>query len=144
MIKGAKLPLVTALAAIVGAIAGNVIINSLRSNTATDHSKFLMQAASEFNVNLPINIDAETILFSTIGTGNKFTYNMKMPNYEKENLDIEAFVTALTPNITNSVCTVEDMKVFRDMKVIVAYRYFDSNQKQITEIQVNTTDCKTL
>lgn len=131
----------TICAAIGGAFIGKWAVSGLFTQSPEDKTKLLMQAASEINANLPMNVDAETILLSTVGVQNKFTYNYKLPNYEKENLDITAFVEAIEPNVTNSVCTIEDMKAFRDMEIIVSYSYFDANQKQITEINVDTKEC---
>ena len=132
----------TVVGMIGGAIIGNWAVSGLFTQSPEDKSKLLMQTASELNANLPMNIDADTVLFSTIGIQNKFTYNYRLPNHEKEALDIPAFVEAMEPSITNSVCTIEDMKVFRDMEVVVSYSYFDTNQKQITVIDVDTKECQ--
>lgn len=131
----------TVVAAIGGAIIGKWAVSDLFTQTTEDKTKLLMQAASELNANLPMNVDADTILFATAGVQNKFTYNYKLPNYEKENIDIPAFVENMRPSITNSVCTIEDMKAFRKMEIIVSYSYFDTNQKQVTEINVDTKEC---
>lgn len=131
----------TVVAAIGGAIIGQWAVSDLFTQSPEDKTKLLMQAASDLNANLPMNIDSDTILFSTIGAQNKFKYNYRLPHYEKDNLDINAFVDAMSPNIKNSVCTIEDMKPFRDMKIVVSYSYFDTNQKQITEIKVDTKEC---
>jgi hypothetical protein len=131
----------TFVAIIGGAILGKWAVSGLFTQTAEDKTKLLMQAASELNANLPMNVDADTILFATVGVQNKFTYNYKLPNYEKENIDIPAFVNNMTPSITNSVCTIEDMQTFRNMEIIVSYSYFDADQKQITEINVDTKKC---
>jgi len=124
-----------------GAIIGNWAVSGLFTQSPEDKTKLLMQAASEINANLPMNVDSDTILFTTIGVQNKFTYNYQLPNYEKDNLDINAFVDAMSPNIKNSVCTIEDMKAFRDLQIVVSYSYFDANKKQITEINVDTKEC---
>ena len=131
----------TFVAVIGGAIIGKWAVSDLFTQPPEDKSKLLMQTASELNANLPMNIDANTILFSTIGIQNKFTYNYRLPNHEKETVDITAFVEAMEPSITNSVCTIEDMKAFRDMEIVVSYRYFDTNQKEITVIDVDTKEC---
>lgn len=131
----------TVVAAIGGAIIGKWAVSDLFTQSPEDKTKLLMQAASEINANLPMNIDADTILFSTVGVQNKFTYNYKLPNYEKESIDIPVFVENMKPNITNSVCTIEDMQAFRKMEIVVSYSYFDANQKEITEINVDTKEC---
>ena len=131
----------TFVAVIGGAVIGKWAVSGLFTQSMEDKTKLLMQAASELNTNLPMNVDADTILFTTVGTQNKFTYNYKLPNYEKENIDIPTFVENMKPNITNSVCTIEDMQIFRNMEIIISYSYFDANQKQITEINVDTKKC---
>ena len=131
----------TFVAVIGGAIIGKWAVSDLFTQSPEDKTAILMQVASEINANLPMNIDSDTVLFATMGGQNKFIYNYRLPKYEKENLDISAFVDVMTPNIQNSVCTTEDMKAFRDMGIVVSYSYFDTNQKQITEINVDTTEC---
>jgi hypothetical protein len=131
----------TLVAVIGGAIFGQWAVSGLFTQTPEDRTKLLMHAASEINANLPMNIDSDTILFATIGAQNKFTYSYQLPNYEKDNLDINAFVDVMTPNIKNSVCTIEDMKAFRDLGIVVAYSYFDTNKKEITVINVDTKEC---
>ena len=131
----------TFVAVMSGAIIGKWAVSDLFAQSPSDKTAILMKAASEMNANLPMNIDSDTILFATVGVQNKFTYNYKLPNYEKENLDITAFIDAMTPNIKNSVCTIEGMKSFRDMGIVVSYSYFDANQKQITEINIDTKEC---
>jgi hypothetical protein len=131
----------TFVAAIVGAIIGKWAMSDLFTQTEEDKTKILMQAASELNANLPMTIDAETILFATSGVQNKFVYSYQLPNYEKDNLDIDAFVDSMSPNINNFVCTTEDMKAFRDLGVVISYSYYDTNKKQITAIDVDTKSC---
>ncbi|MBO9492013.1 hypothetical protein J7384_16755 [Endozoicomonas sp. G2_1] len=131
----------TVVTAIGGAIIGKWAVSDLFTQSTEDKTKLLMQAASELNANLPMNIDADNVLFSTVGMRNEFIYNYKLPNYEKENIDIPAFLGNMKPTITNSVCTIECMQTFRNMEIIVSYSYFDANQKQITEIKVDTKEC---
>lgn len=131
----------TLVAAIGGAIIGKWAVSDLFTQTEEDKTKILMQAASELNVNLPMTIDEETILFATSGFKNKFMYSYQLPNYEKDNLDVNAFVDSMLPNINNFVCSTEDMKAFRDMEIIISYSYYDTNKKQITVIDVDTKKC---
>ena len=131
----------TVVAAIGGAIIGKWAVSGLFTQAEEDKTKILMQTASELNANLPMTIDSETILFGTSGVKNKFVYSYQLPNYEKDNLDINAFVDSMSPNINNFVCTTEDMKAFRDMEIVVSYSYYDANKTQITTIDVDTKGC---
>jgi hypothetical protein len=124
-----------------GAIFGSWAVSGLFTQSPEDKTKLLMKAASEINANLPMNVDSDTILFSTSGVQNKFTYSYQLPSYEKDNLDINAFVETMSPTIKNSVCTMEGMKAFRDLQIVVSYSYFDANKKQITVINVDTKEC---
>lgn len=129
-------------AAVIGAaIIGKWAVSDLFIQSPEDKTSILMQAASQINANLPMNIDAETILFATAGVHNKFVYNYQLPNVQKEQLDINAFVDAMSPNINNFVCTTKDMKAFRDLKIVVSYSYYDVNNKQLTSIDVDTKEC---
>tara|TARA_B110000093_G_C12687095_1_gene292516 strand:- start:87 stop:521 length:435 start_codon:yes stop_codon:yes gene_type:complete len=131
----------TLVAAIGGAIIGKWAVSGSFTQTPEDKTKILMQAASEINANLPMTIDAETILFGTSGVQNKFIYSYELPNYNKDNLDINAFVDSMSPKINNFVCTTEGMKRFRDMEIVISYSYYDANKNQITAIDVDTKSC---
>lgn len=102
----------------------------------------LMQAASQINQNLPMMVDSETRLDSTVGINKTFRYNYTMINYPVEELDPKGFSEAMRPQIVNSVCTTKEMEVFMKNGVPVTYAYHGKNGKQLTTITVEPSQCK--
>jgi hypothetical protein len=105
--------------------------------------KVLMKTASEFNESCPIMIDSETRLDNTIALPSKvFQYNYTLINVEKETFDVIVLKDYLEPNITNSVRTNPDMKIFRDNKVTMNYYYKDKDGNYLFAISVTPEQYK--
>lgn len=102
----------------------------------------LIQAANQINQNLPMMVDSETRLDSTVGINNQFRYNYTMINYPAEELDSKAFKEAMQPQLINSVCTTKEMEVFMKNGVPVTYAYHGKNGKQVTTITIHPSQCK--
>lgn len=126
---------------VVGVVLGKWAMSEFFPSQEEKKDKALMAAANNINKNLPINVDSETILFSTTGGQNKFSYNYELLNTVKSGIDVEAFENAMRPYLTNAVCTTGDMAGFRDLGITVTYRYFDSDRIQFSQIDVDTTSC---
>jgi hypothetical protein len=101
----------------------------------------LKSAANELNQSLPMMVDSETRLDSTLAFKNSFLYKYTMINYTVEDINIEQFSSAMRPQIVNSVCTTEDMKVFVQNHTEVKYLYHDKDGKFISQILVKTEEC---
>ncbi len=101
----------------------------------------LMHAASELNKNLPMMVDSETRLDSTVGINKQFRYNYTMINFLESEIDVPAFKEAMSPYVRNGVCTTEEMKVFVTNDVPVTYAYFDKDGKQFAIITIQPTEC---
>ena len=141
MTKETKTNVMLFCCAIVGAIIGKWAVSGLFTQTEEDKTLILMEAASKINAGLPMNVDSETILISTSGSMNNFTYNYELVEHLKEDIDISLFNKAMIPNITNNVCTNSGMEAFRELGITITYRYFDSNNNEITHIDVDTNAC---
>jgi hypothetical protein len=101
----------------------------------------LMQAASQINENLPIMVDSETRLDSSVGVNKQFRYNYTLINYSAEELDIAAIESSMRPQLINTVCTTKEMRVFVENGVPVTYAYYGKDGKQVTTIAVQPSDC---
>jgi hypothetical protein len=143
MTENTKLNIVLGACAIIGAIGGKWAISKFFNSELSDKKQLLIAAASEINESLPMNIDSETVLFSTSGSTNRFTYNYELVSHQKSEMNIEQFTNAMNPMITNAVCTKSSMQGFRDLDIVVSYKYFDSSRQEITTIDVDTTQCAT-
>lgn len=105
------------------------------------YDKMLFEVSNRINVNLPMAIDSESELFSTNPGANKLTYNIRLVNILKENLNAEEFIKVKTPEIRNTFCLSANMATIRKMGSIAIYRYVDKNNKEITSIEVDTKTC---
>jgi hypothetical protein len=141
MTEKTKLNIMLISCAIIGAIGGKWAMSKFFNSTPTDKTQLLMAAASEINAGLPMNVDSETVLISTAGSSNSFTYNYELISHQKSEMDVEQFRGIMIPIITNSVCTNSGMQSFRDLEIVVSYRYFDGERLEITTIDIDTTQC---
>lgn len=98
---------------------------------------FLLQAAKEVNKSSPLMVDNETRLDSaSILPDNIFQYNYTLINALKEDVDTEQLKDFLEPQITRQIAKNEQLKMFRDREVTMAYRYNDRKGVFLFEIQV--------
>lgn len=102
----------------------------------------LIQVANDINLNLPMMVDSETRLDSTVGINKQFRYNYTMINYSAEELDPTAFTDAMQPRLINSVCTTKEMEIFMNNGIPVTYAYHGRNGKQVTTITIHPSQCK--
>jgi hypothetical protein len=101
----------------------------------------LQQAASQMNASLPMMVDKETRLDSTLALDGTFRYNYTLVNYPAESLDAGKFTDAMQPRIVNSICTMEDTQMFVNNGVRVIYAYFGRNGKSVTKVTVEPSMC---
>lgn len=104
----------------------------------------LEQAANRMNGSLPMMVDRETRLDSTLALDKAFRYNYTLVNYPIENLNAGKFTATMRPRIVNSICTMDDTQVFIDNGVRVIYAYFGRNGKSLTTVTVEPPMCDNL
>ncbi|MBA6265462.1 hypothetical protein [Colwellia sp. Bg11-12] len=131
---------------VLGAIGGVMIsywaMSGLLGATKSNTADILSDTAIQLNERLPMVIDEETTWIASSSHEDTFSYTYQLPNYKKENIDIEIFVDAMTPNIKTSVCNGESMKAFRYLKAVVIYDYLDNKQELVTQIKIDTKNCE--
>jgi len=130
------------LAAVIGSIIGKYIIDGI-SGKQNIFDKNLVQTANQLNKNLPVMLDSETRLDSTMALpGKKFSYYYTLVNYSVDELDIENFENIMKPTILNGLKTNSDLKGFRDNKVTMIYFYKDKNGNEIVKFEFTHDDYK--
>lgn len=98
---------------------------------------YLQQAATEVNKSCPMMVDQETRLDGAEALpGNVFQYNYTLINMMAEGVNVEGIKEILEPQITRQVVKNEQLKVFRDREVTMAYRYHDKTGAFLFDIQV--------
>lgn len=110
-------------------------------NETPSLSKILTDAASQININLPMMVDSETQLDSTVGINGQFIYKYTLINYSAEELDGNILYKSMEQVLINNVCTSEEMSVFIDLNIPVKYMYYGKNGKKVTSITVESKDC---
>jgi hypothetical protein len=137
-----KYIIIIALAAVIGSIAGSYIIDGINGKKS-NLDKNLVEAANKLNKVLPIMMDSETRLDSTMAfPGKEFVYFISLINYTIDEIDIELFEEDMKPNLINNAKTNSSMKTFRDNNVTLSYVYRDKNMNEITRIKIAPEDYK--
>jgi hypothetical protein len=79
---------------------------------------------------------------NTMGADGVFVYNYRLVNLSAAQVNVEAFLSALRPSVTNAACsTPETREKFLDKGVALRYTYSDSNRQYLTQIDVSVGDC---
>jgi hypothetical protein len=137
-----KYVVIVAIAATIGSIFGKYIIDGI-NGTHNIFDKNLMETANQINKNLPLMLDSDTRLDSTMALpGKKFTYFYTLVNYSVDEIDIENFENGMKSNLLNNIKTNSDLKEFRDNKVTMVYFYKDKNGNEIIKIELTYEDYK--
>lgn len=107
-----------------------------------DHmNEILVKASSLVNQNLPVMVDSETRLDSTLGANYKFTYMYTLVNYDANELDKDILISEYKQLVTNGACTTESLIPFFKSGVTVIYSYYGKDRKFIADIKVTPNDC---
>jgi hypothetical protein len=101
----------------------------------------LLETANQINSKLPLMIDSETQLNTTIGINKTFRYNYTLVNHPASDLSADILEHNLKQKITNSVCTSKEMEIFMKNGVTIEYAYFGNDGKQISVISISPSNC---
>ena len=115
---------------------------AVESTTAPNIDKVLTQVASKMNSNLPMMVDKETRLDTTVGgPGLKFTYFYTFPTYASTEVDPQAVHAAIAPVVKGNVCGSTDMRPMFQKGVTVHYIYRGKDGAEITRLIIAPADC---
>lgn len=128
-------------------IAGALVRGCMSSSVGTapssppSPSEVVYAASRESNKNLPMMIDSETRLDSTVpGPGSTFSYLYTMVNYSSASIDPD-FVASLAPQVVHKVCTSTEMRKILSLGVTTFYIYRGNDGTEIGRIRINQNDC---
>ena len=127
---------------IVGVSIGKTVIKSIfdRKDVVL-FDEALVEVAKQLNTTLPMQIDKDTRMDSTIaGPGNRLTYLYTLINFSSNELDQTEFTTIMRPQLVNGYKTNPDMAFFRQNKVELHYHYRDKNGNTIATIIISPKD----
>lgn len=101
----------------------------------------LRKTSEEMNKSLPMTLDAETRLDTTLAFEKSFAYRYTLINYALEELDKDVFTAQMKPQIKNGYCHSEEMQQFVTAGVTVRYLYYGKSGKQVASIEYKPSDC---
>jgi hypothetical protein len=101
----------------------------------------LTRTADDINSRLPMMVDSNTRLDSTIGLTNRFQYNYTIMSLSSAEIDEASLLQQIETQIVNRTCTLEDNLSFLKIGVTIDYVYRANDGVRITTISVSPEDC---
>jgi hypothetical protein len=142
VLGGIGLVLVILFSGAIGKLVGKGAVDSYYSGKKEGFiDEALLKTASEINSKLPMMVDSETRLDSTVGLNKSFRYNYTLINYASSSVSASELNSALGQKLINNVCTSKEMQVFVKNGVTVSYAYFGNDGNQVTIISVAPSQC---
>jgi hypothetical protein len=113
--------------------------NSVKNEGSIE--EMLPKFASQLNAKLPIMVDSDTRLDSSMGINKTFRYNYTLVNYSSSDVTAQGIQNAFKQQIETKVCTSQETLAFLKNDVTVSYAYFSNEGEQITVISVTPSQC---
>jgi len=129
------------VAIVVAGIVGKVFKTSTPGGSNAKIDRLLMKASNTLNKNLPIMVDRETRLDSTIGLNRTFQFNYTLVNISADQITAEKIEKHLRRKIVRKFCSSKKMKPFIKHNVSLSYTYFGKHGTEITTIEVTPSEC---
>jgi hypothetical protein len=141
-----KRPFVTVLvviAAVVGGVMGKDVARHYLDNSDDIKSEqYLTRLSNEMNRKMPMLVDKETELFSTLGLQEVFVYNYRFVNVNVNQVNTDKLMSTLREQVQGAAClTPQTRDAFLKKGVTLRYTYYDSKKTYIGSLDVRPTDC---
>jgi hypothetical protein len=126
----------------VGKIVGKSAVDNYNQGKIDGQiEKKLLETSKQINVQLPIMVDKETRLDSTICLGKQLHYKYTMVNYSESTTDKVAFKNDITALLAKNQCNNDNMLKLLKMGVEYYYNYSDKNGVLIAIINISKKNC---
>jgi hypothetical protein len=112
---------------------------STRSESMTIED--LLAAANRLNSQLPMMIDSNTRIDSTMALTNKFQYNYTILSESSQEIDAEEYIKSIEPSVINKTCNLEDNLSFVNVGVTMDFVYRTIDGVRIGTISVTPEKC---
>ncbi len=135
------------VAPIVGALVAAAVGLAVQQGTKGFFSpkltsmKLLNATANQINSSLPMMLDSDTELFTTVGLEGVLQYHYRLVKYSKEQIDTSLLMPTLRESITNSSCTIKDTRALLEKGVTLEYVYHDKDKKMIASFSLKNITC---
>lgn len=131
--------------AFAGAIGKNIgrstVKNIERGKLDAALEETLMTTSLQINKQLPMMVDSETRLDTTICAGKHIAYKYTMINLLDKDLDVNAFTNEIKTMRLKDQCRNENMVKMLKLGVQYSYIYQDRNGALLATININKSDC---
>jgi len=122
---------------IVGIIAFVISYYGVQQLFKKDLESELKNAALELNKQTPMQIDEYSRLDSASTKGKtNFIYHYTLFHLKKSEVNLDTVNKYLRPSIVENIKNSPKLKVYRDNKITMDYKYYDKNGVFVTEISV--------
>ncbi|WGL16534.1 hypothetical protein PVT68_17450 [Microbulbifer bruguierae] len=122
-----------------------VVLPMLSHGLTTDEQRNLSiqltQTALHINKGAPQLIDEDTRLDSVSTVKNIIIYNNTMVNYTVDQFNVAEFEVALKAAVIDPLCANTALGAFRELGVVMAYRYLDKDGNFIVELSQDMGEC---
>lgn len=106
----------------------------------TEGDKAIAAAVDKLNEGLPSLVDEETALVKAVAGPNSATFLHRLTNLRKSDIPADAQNT-LEPIVRAGACTSDELKLYRDLKATLTYRYYDRDGVFVLEFSIDTGSC---
>lgn len=122
---------------IVGAITFAITFYAVQQFFKSDVASELKKVASDFNAQGPMQLDQSLRLDSmgSIGKTN-FIYYYTLLEIEKSEVNLDTVNKYVRPSLIENIKTSPELKIYRDNKITMDYKYYDKNGAFAMEIAV--------
>ena len=122
---------------LVGAIAFAITFYAAQHLFKSDVASELKKVASDFNAQGPVQLDA-SLRLDSMGTKGKtnFIYYYTLTEVEKSEVNLDTVNKYVRPSLIENIKTSPELKIYRDNKITMDYKYYDKNGVFALEIAV--------
>lgn len=126
----------------IGKVVGKSVATNYNQGKAEGAiEKTLLEISKQTNAQLPIMVDNETRLDTTVCLGKQLHYKYTMVNYSENAIDKAIFRNDITARLANYQCNNDNMVKLLKMGVEYYYIYFDKNGALIMTINISKENC---
>jgi len=132
---------IIAVASALGTVGGRLLFEKLHGTDSVTFNGTLIKVADELNRNLPIMVDRNTRLDSTMALPDgKFVYLYTIIGLDETAINKETFADRMRPKLINNYRTEESMKTFRENNMQLLYKYKTEKGESIADITISPRD----
>lgn len=111
------------------------------NNYNQSKEEVLIRFSKETNKKLPVMVDKQTRLDSTLYKNKLVNYKYTLVNLTLNQLNVDKIVETIKPKLVKNYCTNKEIRFLLESNIEAAYIYNDKNGAFVTKISVNNKNC---